>query len=433
MDRPEPLHPPTAKWKIAVIAGVLILLVGGIGLIIFLKVVHNLKQGSESGVPYTSPVKNEVTKEALKAGKDLSDGKCDGSGPVSLTTSPMKAEDFNFIIPYGLMVDGHVTPIDHQYFSPAVFDSPQDTYEVRAMADAKIVEISHRSRVVGDSSKPSNDYRFVFMHSCTFFTYYDLVTSLSPEVKTEYDKVVQRHGSSSQARMNMGIKAGQVIGKIGGQTLDFAVWDTEKPLTGFITADLYKGERWKIYTADPLDYYSDELKTLALSKYLRTTEPASGKIDYDMDGKLVGNWFQEGTKGYEGDRQQPDGRYWRGHLAFAPEHLDPKVYVASFGTFAQPGDGEQFAITSGVNPSDISVSSGLVKLQLNSFEHSRADGNPWDRKSFTQNPKVRIQNQVAGCALVQLTENRKLKAEPFPNKKCDQVSGFTANAKIFIR
>ena len=434
MDDSHQFHLPTPKWKIFIIGAALISIALAIGLFINLSVKHKLNQDTlqqQSG--YEDVTQKNEDESAVKAGKEIGGDKCSGKGPKQLSASPMKIEDFAFIIPYGLMVDGHVTPIDHQYFSPSVFNSKPDSYEVRAMADAKIVEISHRSRVVGDSSKPSNDYRFVFMHTCTFYTYYDLVTSLSTEVKAEYDKNVKHSGSFSQARMNMEVKAGQLVGRIGGQTLDFAVWDTEKPLKGFISPDLYKGERWKIYTADPLDYYSDELKKLALAKYLRTIEPASGKIDYDVDGKLVGNWFQEGSNGYEGDRQQADGRYWRSHLAFAPEHLDPSVYIASFGSFAQPGDGEQFAIVSGGSPNEIAVGSGLVKLHVSSFSYVKADGSPWDRKALTTNPKVKVSNQIEGCALVQLLENRKLKAETFPNKTCDKVAGFTPSAKIYVR
>ena len=56
----------------------------------------------------------------------------------------------------------------------------------------------------------------------------------------------------------------------------------------------YAGEIWKIHTADPLNYYTTELKG---KRFQNTFEqqPISGKIDYDIDGKLVGNWFQEGT------------------------------------------------------------------------------------------------------------------------------------------
>lgn len=319
----------------------------------------NIEFGSQNGQRTISQA------EAIKAGKQLSGGKCEGSGPVKLTSSPMKQADIAMIIPYGLMVDGHVTPIDHQYFSPADFESAPDTYPVYALADGRITEISHRGESVGNRGKPSNDYRFVFAHSCTFLTYFDLVTSLAPDIQTEFDKHKTASGSFSQARLDIPVKAGQLVGYIGGQTLDFAVWDTQKPLTGFITPDLYKAEQWKIYTADPLDYYTDEVKQLVLEKYLRTDAGKSGRIDWDIDGKLIGNWFVENSNGYEGDRGQGDGRYWRTQLAVAPDHLDPTYHMASFGTYRESGDGEQFIIKSAQpDPKEVSVASGLVKYEL---------------------------------------------------------------------
>ncbi len=214
---------------------------------------------------------------AVKAGKRISDGMCEGEGaPYKLSVSPMKAEDFSHVIPYGSVVGGHVTPIDHQYFPPTIFRSPPDTYEVRAMADAKLVRYEpHATRI-----------RLIFSVTCTYFYYYDLLTSVQTGI--------------NQKSLPLDVKAGDLIGRIGGQTLDFAVWDTTQTLKGFIVPEHYDAEPWKIYTVDPLDYYTDELRAMILSKYVRTAEPRSGKIDYDIDGKLIGNWFEEGTYGYGG-------------------------------------------------------------------------------------------------------------------------------------
>lgn len=422
-------RPPSFK-RILIIVVVILFLLGGLTFAAF-KYKKGRGGGDQKAESFlTQP---EAEGSAIKAGKSLSNGKCKGEGAVELTSLPMKIDDFAMIIPYGLMISGHVTPIDHQYFSPAKFNSRPDTYEVRAMADGRITEISHRSKTVGDASKPSNDYRFVFSHSCTFLTYFDLVTSLSPEIKAEFDKNARVSGSSSFASLDIEVKSGQVIGKIGGQTLDFAVWDTTKPLKGFISPELYKGERWKIYTADPLDYYSPEVKEQALSKYLRTDANKSGKIDWDIDGKLIGNWFEENSNGYEGDREKSDGKYWRTHLAIAPEHLDPSYYVASFGTFVEPGDGKQFIVSSATpDPKEVGTSSGIVKYDLKDWSYL-ANGSVWDRKSAAKDIKISPQKNTAGCVLFQMLENRKLKAQPFANKTCSQVKDFTASAKIYVR
>ena len=149
------------------------------------------------------------------------------------------------------------------------------------MGDAKIVDIQPRTNERG------TEYRFVFTISCTFFYYYDLVTQLSPDIQIIYAK-------KSRGDIEIDVKAGQEIGRIGGQTLDFAVWDTTRPLKNFVNPSSYQGEPWKIFTNDPLDYYTDEIKALALTKYARFDEPRSGTIDHDIEGSLIGNWFKEG-------------------------------------------------------------------------------------------------------------------------------------------
>jgi len=349
---------------------------------------------------------------AVKAGQQLSNNQCKGTGPGVLTHSPMDPEDFSLIIPYGATIGGHVTPIDHQYFSPQDYRSPVDTYEVYAMADSTIVDIGTRTNTV----HPATEYRLVFSLSCTFFYYYDLVTSLAPGIEV---------GSR--------VTAGQLIGKIGGRTLDFAVWDTEKPLTGFIVPEHYQGERWKLYTADPLDYYSPALKELTLSRYVRTAEPISGKIDYDVDGRLIGNWFAEGSGGYSGPGGGQEG-YWKGHLSIAPDHYDPTAFIVSIGDFG--GEAKQFAAKGNIpKPEDVSVETGLVKYDLVRWSYTKADGSAWDRMSVTKGIKIAINaaSPIEGCALVQMIENRKLKMEALPGKACTSVAGFSLAAKVFER
>lgn len=356
-------------------------------------------------------------------GQHLSNGHCKGTEKRKLTILPMKMEDFAMIIPYGLVVGDHVTPIDHQYFSPTIFNSPRDTYEVRAMADANLVEIQPRI-------KPEyTEYRMVFSMSCTLFYYYDLVTSLSPDIKKEYDKA---DGSFSR-RVNIPVKAGQVIGKIGGQTLDFAVWDMDIVLSGFVVPEHYKGEFWKIHTADPLDYYTDELKKLALSKYIRVVPPVSGKIDYDIDGKLVGNWFVQNTNGYEGIRinNNPQG-YSKTHLAIVPNHIDPSLYMISFGNFG--GQFKQFATEkSALDPTKVGKENGLIKYGLFEFTYTKENGEQWNGMTLAKNIKASSVNTSKGCVLFQLQSARILKMEAFPNISCQSVASFSSKATLYER
>lgn len=336
----------------------------------------------------------------------LSNGRCKGDGKPKLAHLPMNLEDFSMIIPYGLVVGDHVTPIDHQYFSPTVFRSPKDTYEVYAMADSQIVNIEkHPTRI-----------RLVFSVSCKLFYYYDLLTSVEEFVDPK--------------NVPIQVKAGQRIGRIGGQTLDFAVWDMDVKLSGFVNPDSYSEEPWKIHTADPLDYYTDSLKQKILSKYLRTIPPVSGKIDYDIDGKLVGNWFLKGTPGYKGLKEKRIDGYSSTHFSIAPNHLDPSIYMVSFGDYN--GNFSQFATKDGPDPKEVGVGEGFVKFPLYSFGYTKNDGSMWDGFSLTKDPKLTTQ-RVEGCVGFQLIEKGELKLEAFPNRDCGQVKTFTSSVKTYTR
>ena len=363
-----------------------------------------------------------VESAAIKAGKRLSANQCQGEGvPYKLSVLPMKPEDFSHIVPYGIMIGGHVTPVDHQYFSPAVFHSPKDTYEVRAMADAKIVGLEIHPPENGSNGR----IRMVFSITCTYFYYYDLVTSVVPKI--------------NHKNLPIAVKAGELIGRIGGQTLDFAVWDTTKPLKGFLVPERYAtAEPWKIYTANPLDYYTDEIKDMALSKYVREAEPRSGKIDYDIDGYLRGNWFQEGTGGYGGLGGEGRGAYWQGHLAFVPDWYDPSAFYVSVGYLApETGAPEnQFSVPRGSpDPASVSADSGLVKYELIShWSWIKAGGSNWDNMSFTKGVSLdNSKGSFEGCALVEMLEPRKIKFETFLKQSCADAAGFSASAKIYTR
>ncbi|MBM3829313.1 MAG: hypothetical protein FJ406_02115, partial [Verrucomicrobia bacterium] len=65
-------------------------------------------------------------------------GRAVGKGPVRFTHSPMHVEDIQTIVPYGLMVGGHVCPIDHGYFYPKPLKPGGEHFDVLAPADGFI-------------------------------------------------------------------------------------------------------------------------------------------------------------------------------------------------------------------------------------------------------------------------------------------------------
>ena len=354
-------------------------------------------------------------------------GQAVGKGPVRFSHSPMRVEDIERIVPYGLMVGGHVCPIDHGYFFPKQLQPGQPHFDVLAPADGFIVMIGHRTQLTGSTERAReyDDYALTIEHSGTFYTQYDLLTRLAPAVLEQLDAAVRERFARKQmgppVHTRIAVKAGQVIGKVGGRSLDFGVVNTGTRLRGFLTPSLYGHYAWRLHIADPFDFFDEPLKTKLLALNVRKVAPFGGRIDYDLDGRLIGNWFREGSGGYPGDRRDPRG-YWMGHLAFAPHHLDPTKIVVSIGDFG--GRTAQYWVKGNApDPAKVSEADGVVKYEL-----------IWGQLGSNGQRQLRHDaDQVQGVVLAQVLPNRRIKFEGFPGQAGTQVSGFTAAARIYER
>jgi len=348
-------------------------------------------------------------------------GKAEGKGAVRLTHPPMLLEDIERIIPYGLMVGGHVMPIDHQYYYPR----GDKACDVFAPADGFVVMISHRVQLSGTTEKKRDydDFALHIEHTGTFYTFYDLLTELDPAIlkllddETRKRFAEKRQGPPVHARVP--VKAGQVIGKVRGRSLDLSVVNTETRLKGLLTPKLYGYYAWRVHVVDPFDSFDEPLKGKLLMLNERTAEPRGGKIDYDMDGRLIGNWFKVGTNGYAGNRD-PRG-YWVGHLAIVYHHLDADKVIVSLGDF--DGRPRQFGVKgNGPDPATVSKDSELVKYELIDMVRP-SSAKPFDGAD----------GAVRGVLLVQVLDGRRLKVELFPGKSAGDVSGLTDAARIYER
>lgn len=385
------------------------------------------KNESNQSFPTNKTVAKQTSNDPFDLRNVWSRGRCEGEGMVQFGTLPMREEDFEMYLPYGIVIDAHVTPIDHGYFSPTSYNSPRDAYEVRAIAEGVIVQIGIRDKEVNDTNnnrKKEPEYRLEIEHTCDLYSYFDLITSLAPDIKAQLDGSGGRNFSG-----RIKVKEGQLIGRIGGQTLDFAVYNNTLKLN-FINPKHYERESWKIHTDDPYKYFKEPAKSLLISKSIRKASPIAGKIDYDIDGKLVGNWFQEGTNGYEGANQE---RYWDGHLAIVYDYLDPTQIRFSIGNFN--GKASQFGVKgNSPDPATVDQSSSLVKYELVEFDYyNKTTGQSWRPMTIIDNPGTKNTDYVKGTALMQLMGDRKLKLEVFPGKTASQVGGFTSNAKVYER
>ncbi|MBI5395240.1 MAG: hypothetical protein HZA91_08100 [Verrucomicrobia bacterium] len=351
-------------------------------------------------------------------------GTATGSGPVKLKTFPLRVEDISHINPMGMMASGHTTPTDHLYLVAKESRDKRKLYDVLAVADGHVVVIQWRPNPVGGQPDPTVfdravDLKVVIEHTATCWSYVDHLVELDAAIQKQVGGEL-KPGQPLPVRIP--VKAGQVIGKVcGGFTFDFALIDTTVTRKGFVRPEQFlKRDPWKPHTVDPFDYVDEPLRSKLLSFNARKTPPVGGKIDYDVDGRLAGNWYREGTGGYAGLDRRWD--YWVGHLTFAYHHLAPSQIIISIGEL--DGRARQFAVRGNApDPAKVSPANGLVKYSLIAPNVDRRTGRPM----------ADFDERYYGVLLAQVLDGRKVKMEVFADKTADTVSSFTNAARIYER
>lgn len=187
-----------------------------------------------------------------------------------------------------------------------------------------------------------------------------------------------------------------------------------------------------MHTADPYEYFAEPVKSQLLALNPRVASPRGGKIDYDVDGRLIGNWFKEGSGGYTGGGQMGEG-YWKGHLSIVPDAYDPSGIIVSIGDWS--GEARQFGVRGGgPDPSGISSASGLVKYELGMTNWVVVStGEQWDNDSYLGPVRFVPTDSIQGVLLVQMVEGRRIKIEKFPGRTAAQVTGFDSGAEFYER
>ncbi len=358
-------------------------------------------------------------------GTEIKSTGCSGKGTVLLTHPPMQIGMIETILPIGMMIGGHVTPIDHGYYTAKTWQPGDRRNDANAFVDvfapaAGTVTLV-QSMPSEFSSSDIGDYYIVLHYTCTFYSIFIHVNQLSPNLLAIKD-----------TRKTAKVEAGEIIGR--APAFDFAVQNDDIRLPGFLVPMHYDIEPAKIHTVSMFDHFSEPIRSELLEKNVRQKEPRSGKIDYDIDGRLVGNWFEENTNGYGGKEEyQRSIGYWATHLSFAYDGIDPDLLIVSMGDYG--GEAKQFAVKgNALDPKDVMVSTGQIKYELVPWQYLTSEGKEWDRIHFAKiTSSKRSEDQVDGTVLVEMLEERKVKFESFPGKKASEVSGFTDKAKIYER
>jgi len=368
---------------------------------------------------------NPDSLDPVQKGLASTGGMCTGTGSTKMVNPPMHVEDIGTIAPMGGYGGSHVTPIDHEYYYQADASKPKDSYGVYAVMDGRLTSLGS----VGTPTSGTN-WNVTLAYSCTFMTFYNLMTSMAPDIMSQVPSDWREKGGA----INVPVKAGQLIGYVGGQSLDFEVADTTFTNPKLLYHTAYNNrEPFKINTVHPLDYFADDVKTQILPKYLRVAEPRDGDYAYDIDGEAVGSWFKVGTNGYAGgDKADGTTNEVLGHLALAYDSFDPSALVLSTGNYQNQQPAIFVVNDKTTDWTKITPESGLIKVQLAQGSLQRQDGTIWTSGAVVGGLKY-VPTNNAATALIQMTAKQEMKVELFPNKTPDQVTAFDANVVMYNR
>jgi hypothetical protein len=282
---------------------------------------------------------------------------------------------------------GHTLPTDHVYFywngPPPVVPliSPVPDYPVYAPGSGTVVWV-HNFAGATDSK--------VMVRMSGTFSY--IIGHLIPDAGIVYGKQVVA-----------GQRIGQTNGLGGANAIDFGVVNEAITLTGFSNPNRYSWSQ--LHCDSPYKYFSGTLRTQLYGMVKRSGSEKDGRIDHDITGRLIGNWFHESV----GSTSSDGPGVWPYQLAFVPDPNEPTEQRISISSHLplpgkwKPQDGApDFAL--------IDVASGKVAYQLRYTEGGT----------------------VAGLMIVQLTDATHLKVEVFPGSTAtDGV--FTTAAKTYVR
>lgn len=367
---------------------------------------------------------------------------CQNNPTVSFEASPVAINDITFVEPMGELKQGHIVPGDHIGIN---YKTTPTSIPVKVYAPADGVLVSvEKHPYTPPPGYPQNmrHYHIYLIHSCTLFTGFVHVTEFapeilaaSPELKTLDDKTISQ---TQNLMVNIPVKGGQVLGTawsfglLGMVTVDLNV--TNK---GYLKPESYNGENWRIHAVSPFEYFDEPLKSQVLAKNPRTAEPRGGKIDFDIDGKLVGNWFLEGSGGFRDISSTPKQcgnfpcPYWEGHLAFVYDYIDPGQLRISIGHNSGLATQTPYgAMGNSPDFKDVGVKNGLVKYELVALKDLSAE-----RGYETEDPIIEISDEtrLLGVMLVQMIDGGRIKAEVFPGKTPAEVSNFSSSARVYTR
>lgn len=241
---------------------------------------------------------------------------------------------------------------------------------------------------------------------------YRVEVQVSATIRWFVDHVIPESGIVLGAR----VETGQRVATHSGATccVDFGVQNDSLLLTGYINRARYSPQ--SLFADAPLRHFAEPLRGQLYAKVNRVASGADrdGRHDFDVPGRLVGNWFLEGTP--EAGSLLPEN--WTKQLAFAYSNTHPGVVLINVGGTLPLQN--LFAVETGApDPAGVTLASGAVLYRLYQKEPPVSEGNG---KGTTQ----------LGVLLVQLLDSSRIRVEMATGAAASLVT-FTPAALIFTR
>jgi hypothetical protein len=323
-------------------------------------------------------------------------------GRITFTHLPMDAELSTGFIGLGNL---NVLPEDHGAFltSPEAVGQPA-TIPVYAPADGWI------EGLIYDSLAWGRDLSMRIRYSTTVWTNYGHLSDFAPDIWTASGLLDKGFGDY---RVYIPVSAGQIVAYTGEQVwgFDFYVGDDDLEL-GLISPSRYPYPWTK--AGYPYDYFDEPQLSQLKALTIRQDEPRAGKVDYDIPGRIIGNWFLEGAEGWGGEPAQ---------LAIVYDFIDGTRIAIADGSTRVDGSSEAqvyWVEGNAPRPEQVGVGYGLVKYEIR-----------W--RWFRDQYRSHGWSDVLGTFLVEMTEAGKIRVEKVLGKRADEVTGFSEAARTYVR
>jgi hypothetical protein len=344
-------------------------------------------------------------------------------GKVILMHSPIDLNGIKYFFPMGGL---NVQPKDHGGFvlkNPHVFPA---NIPVFAVADGVVIRISYGKREIPpieDAPKSSwyktyDDHLIQLKVSETMIINYAHVTDFHPDFAAKLpDQKIDKEGRDMEVEVEVEVHEGDILGYVRPHgAMDFSISDLELQLN-FLNPGRYPGLH--IYSGNIFDYFEEGLSGEMEKFAFRKEPPRGGKIDYDVKGKIVGNWFLENTTSYV---------QWSRQLAIVYHDLFGDRITISDGSPMRdvpgsddPGYPDSWWVKgNSPRPETIGISEGKVRYEL-----------IYPRNYRDLDEYIDELQHVAGIMLVQALENDRIRVEIF--KGSVVATDFTSAAKIYVR